>query len=196
MNSRTPLFNFTPDERKEYESATLRFTVAAQVQNYLDNAGLQAKDLAQRIHKSKAWVSKLLSGRQNATLNTLAEIALALGARWQIDLEPAERVGTPAEHDPLPSQRATSNAIVLLDTCFFSSARPGGRISLNPLSHAFMDTMEIGQIHFAGSWLNSSSALAEVILGQNRTIPCALNEPQHAVKSTTGSTGYLQFTER
>ena len=197
MNTRTPLFNFTPDERREYESATLRFTVAAQTQNYLDRAGLQAKDLAQRIHKSKAWVSKLLSGRQNATLNTLAEIALALGARWQIDLEQAEKVGTLAEQDPPPSQSATSHTIMLLDTCLLSSTRPGRGISFNPLSHAFKDRAEIGQIYFMRSWLSSSSAISDAIIGPDRLIHRALNEPQHDADSTTGSaTGYLQFTER
>lgn len=94
-----PLFNFTPGERREFEATTLRLTAAMHIENYLEHLGLQAKDLAQRIRKSRPWVSKLLSGRQNTTLDTLAEVALALGARWNLDLVPAERVGTPAEAD-------------------------------------------------------------------------------------------------
>lgn len=100
-------FNFSPPERLEYEAATLRYTAAAHVENYLDHSGMQAKDLAQRIRKSRSWVSKLLSGRQNATLDTLAEIAWALGARWKISLVASERRGTPAENDaPPPSWAA------------------------------------------------------------------------------------------
>src|ERR1700722_1503389 len=99
---RPPPFNFTPTERREYEAATLRYTAAAHIENYLDNAGIQAKDLAQRIRKSRSWVSKLLSGRQNATLDTLAEVALALGAKWSIDLVATNRNGTPAESDAPP----------------------------------------------------------------------------------------------
>jgi antitoxin component HigA of HigAB toxin-antitoxin module len=95
-------FNFTLAERREYEAATLRYTAAAHIENYLDHAGMPAKDLAQRIRKSRSWVSKLLSGRQNATLDTLAEVAWALGAKWKISLVASERRGTPAESDAPP----------------------------------------------------------------------------------------------
>lgn len=112
----TPLFDFTPNERRAYEAATLRYTAAADIQNYLDHAGLQAKDLARRIRKSRAWVSKLLSGRQNATLDTLADAGWALGARWQIDLVPADRVGTPAENDPpAPEWVSNTRATISID---------------------------------------------------------------------------------
>lgn len=96
------LFGFTAQERLEYEKTLIRLTVAAHVENYLDHAGLQAKDLASRVRKSRPWISKLLSGRQNATLDTLAETAWALGARWSVDLKAAEREGTPAEGDKEP----------------------------------------------------------------------------------------------
>lgn len=117
-------FNFSPPERLEYEETTLRYTAAAHVENYLDHTGMQAKDLAQRIHKSRSWVSKLLSGRQNATLDTLAEVAWALGARWKISLVAGERRGTPAENDPpAPSWAAiqqlgtsTMSANIIMDT--------------------------------------------------------------------------------
>lgn len=103
---RAPLFNFTPTERREYEKTTLRYTAAAHIQNYLDDAGLRAKDLSHRIRKSRAWVSKLLSGRQNVTLDTLADVAWALGAKWKMDMVAADRTGTPAENDPPPPQWA------------------------------------------------------------------------------------------
>lgn len=96
------LHGFSPKERLEYETTSLRLIFAAHVENYLGHAGLQAKDLASRIGKSRAWVSKLLSGRQNATLDTLAEVALALGAQWQVSLVAANRNGTPAQNDPVP----------------------------------------------------------------------------------------------
>jgi transcriptional regulator with XRE-family HTH domain len=115
---RAPLFNFTPSERREYEKATLRYTAAAHLQNYLDDAGLRAKDLAQRIRKSRAWVSKLLSGRQNVTLDTLADVAWALGAKWQMDMVAADRIGTPAENDPNPPRWAVrSSSNITLTTC-------------------------------------------------------------------------------
>lgn len=100
--ARRGMLGFTPTERRNYEAATLRYMAAAHISNYLDNAGIPAKDLAQRIRKSRSWISKLLSGRQNATLDTLAEVAWALGAKWSIDLVAASRSSTPAEDDPPP----------------------------------------------------------------------------------------------
>jgi transcriptional regulator with XRE-family HTH domain len=103
MNSHDePLFGFSDKERLEYETTLLRLLVAADIESYLNHAELQAKDLATRVGKSKAWISKLLSGRQNSTLDTLAETAWALGARWSVRLTAAERPGTPAESDPPP----------------------------------------------------------------------------------------------
>ena len=60
--------------------------------------------------KSRAWVSKLLSGHQNATLDTLADVAWALGAKWQIDMVAADRIGTPAENDPPPPHWAVRSS--------------------------------------------------------------------------------------
>ena len=101
VDRRAP-FNFTSTERRDYEAATLRYTAAAHIENYLDNASMPAKELARRIGKSRSWVSKLLNGRQNATLDTLAEVAWALGAKWSIDLVATNRRGTPAESDAPP----------------------------------------------------------------------------------------------
>jgi hypothetical protein len=131
-SSSTPLFHFTPNERRAYEAATLRYTAAADIQNYLDHAGLQAKDLAHRIRKSRAWVSKLLSGRQNATLDTLADAGWALGARWQIGLVPAERAGTPAENDPpAPEWASNTGATISVDVpAAFPFQQGSGLISL------------------------------------------------------------------
>ena len=130
MPDRAPLFNFTPSQRREYEKTTLRYTAAAHVQNYLDDAGLRAKDLAHRIHKSRAWVSKLLSGRQNTTLDTLADVAWALGAKWQMDMVAADRVGTPAENDPAPPQwaiRSSSTTTMVANPVWnWTHQRPSG----------------------------------------------------------------------
>jgi transcriptional regulator with XRE-family HTH domain len=139
---RTGPFGFTPEERREYEAATLRFTAAAHIQNYLDNAGLQAKDLARRVGKSRAWISKLLSGRQNATLDTLSDAAWALGARWQIDLIPAERTGTPAQDDPPAPHWATSTTVTLSEG--ISNFVPGSAWVDQPAMHDFIVLLSHG----------------------------------------------------
>jgi antitoxin component HigA of HigAB toxin-antitoxin module len=128
----TPLFNLTPAERREYEATTLRLVAAAHIENYLEHAGLQAKDLARRIRKSRPWVSKLLSGRQNATLDTLAEVGWALGARWNVDLVPAERAGTPAENDaPAPTWTSNSATAQISAAHIFPAVQRFGNLAHN-----------------------------------------------------------------
>lgn len=103
----------SPDERLRYEQNLLRLVTAGRVENLLQDLGLNQADLARRLgDKSPAWVSKLLSGRQNATLDTLAHVAMALGVRWDPTLMPAPREGTPAASDPpVPSWITASSGL-------------------------------------------------------------------------------------
>ncbi len=53
----------------------------------MDKKGLSRSDLAARLGCSKAYITKLLNGRQNFTLKKLVEIALALDAELELRLE-------------------------------------------------------------------------------------------------------------
>jgi transcriptional regulator with XRE-family HTH domain len=90
------------DKRRDYERSLLRLTVAGRIENLLVDLGVSKAELAGRIRKSRAWVSKLLNGRQNLTLDTLAEIGWALGVRWEALPVAVARNNTPAVHDPAP----------------------------------------------------------------------------------------------
>lgn len=96
------MFGFDYDERLDYEATLLRLMVASQIESVLTHNNVQAKELAQRMGRSKSWVSRVLSGTQNATLDTLAEVALALGLRWHPSLVATNRAGTPAASDVEP----------------------------------------------------------------------------------------------
>ncbi len=185
---RAPLFNFTSGERREYEKTTLRYTAAAHIQNYLDDAGLRAKDLAHRIRKSRAWVSKLLSGRQNVTLDTLADVAWALGARWQMDMIAADRIGTPAENDlPPPQWALRSSATITMTasdspTWYWTHQRSG--------THQFdLDIMRMNNYNFY-------VIIDPGVLGSNldRTVFASgiQGTPKRFISSGTAS---LQFSE-
>lgn len=41
-------------------------------------------DLARRLHKSRAWVTQLLSGKANMTVRTLAEVVYTLDAEVKL----------------------------------------------------------------------------------------------------------------
>lgn len=50
----------------------------------LDANGISRQELAQRMGKSKGFVSQLLSGERNMTLRTLADLGHALGCRFRV----------------------------------------------------------------------------------------------------------------
>ncbi|MFL6196295.1 MAG: helix-turn-helix domain-containing protein [Thermoanaerobaculia bacterium] len=54
----------------------------------LRSNGLTQAELAERMGKSKGFVSQVLGGGRNLTLRTLADIAGALGCKVQVQLKP------------------------------------------------------------------------------------------------------------
>lgn len=94
------LQEWSRDQRLKFERTRLRLITAGQFENLMDALGVSRAELANRISKSKAWISKMLSGRQNLRLDTLAEVAWALGVRTNVELVEADRRGSPAANDP------------------------------------------------------------------------------------------------
>lgn len=109
-------------ERVRFEEGLLRLTAAGRIENLLDDLGLTQKELADRLGKSQAWVSKVISGRQNLTLSSLARIGFVLGVRWNPELVRARSEGSIAENDPpLPSWVHTENGIVFDEPAYLGS---------------------------------------------------------------------------
>jgi transcriptional regulator with XRE-family HTH domain len=67
---------------------------------YMHERGLTRADLASRMGVSPGRVSQVLSGGENLTLRTLASIATALDARFELDLRPQEAGHGHAEDAP------------------------------------------------------------------------------------------------
>jgi len=189
-SNRPSLFNFTPGERRDYEAATLRYTAAAHVNNYLDHVGLQAKDLAHRIRKSRAWVSKLLSGRQNATLDTLAEVGWALGAKWKIDLVSAERTGTPAENDP-PAPRWATGPVETTNVSTSSTSAPAWRWAYGRFSPYGIDA----ELMNAFNILFSEAVDVRPTSGQRYTVTGIQDVQPNMVASATASLQVSMVTQ-
>lgn len=116
----------SPERRLRFERAFLRMTTAATIENLLDALELPHAELARRLGKSPAWVSKVLSGRQNVTLDTLAHVGVVLGIRWNPEMVLAPREGTPAVDDPpMPDWVEQENQITFST---FEQAPEGGPI--------------------------------------------------------------------
>jgi transcriptional regulator with XRE-family HTH domain len=61
------------------------------------------RELARRLGRSEAWISRVLNGRENTTLKTLADLGWALGLRFGLEPQVIERRDlTPAAADPAP----------------------------------------------------------------------------------------------
>lgn len=71
------------DQRVTYEQVVLRELVASRIASLMEAQDVSRAELARRMGKSKPWVSKLLDGRRNLQLDTLAEVVAALGVSWE-----------------------------------------------------------------------------------------------------------------
>lgn len=64
--------------RREYARVNALIVVANSIQKLLSDRGMKRSELAEGMGKSKAFVSQILNGSRNLTINTLAECLAAL----------------------------------------------------------------------------------------------------------------------
>lgn len=77
------------DQTLEEERLILEATEL--IEELLDQKDINRKQLADRLGKSKAHVTQLLSGERNLTLRTLAELAYNLSHRLHLAVQPLEQ---------------------------------------------------------------------------------------------------------
>lgn len=92
MNEKEPT---TYDEILEEDPSGIRqeeliLEVTEAMARALRSSGLTQAELAERMGKSKGFVSQVLGGGRNLTLRTLADIAGALGCKVQVQLKPEQ----------------------------------------------------------------------------------------------------------
>lgn len=95
-------------ERRIYEQERLVFSAMEQLAEMMADESLSKADLARLLGTSRAYVTNLLSGRGNPTLRTLADVAVAMGFRFEMRHEPlrmAEFIEVPAQ---LVKRRSTT----------------------------------------------------------------------------------------
>lgn len=76
----------TEDPRYWTDRAMLR--VAEEIFLALERSGITRAELARRLGTSPAYVTKILRGNANFTLETLARVAQALGGEFKFHLAP------------------------------------------------------------------------------------------------------------
>ena len=89
--------------QQDYEGELLCAEVVEHLRALAADLGVTQHELARRLGVSDARVSRIMTGRENLTLRTIAELGWALGARFEVVAAPfKDRTDSPAEHDPLP----------------------------------------------------------------------------------------------
>ncbi|MEX2148968.1 MAG: helix-turn-helix transcriptional regulator [Steroidobacteraceae bacterium] len=68
-----------PDRARTYAQEALIVDVAEEIWATLDKVGMSKAQLAEKLGRSKAFVTQVLNGTRNMTLRTLADISFALG---------------------------------------------------------------------------------------------------------------------
>jgi transcriptional regulator with XRE-family HTH domain len=78
----------TVESTVEYQIESIAFNIAIQIQKRIREMNLAQKDLAKKLGVSKSYVSQLLKGKSNMTLETLIKVANVLGLKPEINLSP------------------------------------------------------------------------------------------------------------
>ena len=100
-----------PDFYKEL--AILEFT--EELVRAMEHAGVSRSELARRIDRSPAYITKLLRGSANFTLASMTKLALALDMELKLNLVPAQGAAHP-----------TSSATGITVTARESTSSTGG----------------------------------------------------------------------
>ena len=107
----------------EYAAEALSGRIAMKIHEKLASAGLTQKDLSKRLGVSPSYVSQLLGGQPNMTLQTLAALSQALGFTVDIVLGNAE-TPAPTVADATEEECVTSTTVAF--ATWSRSSKTGG----------------------------------------------------------------------
>jgi len=94
----------------EQERVILEITEAIAV--LMKEEEVTRSELARRIGKSPAYITKILRGSNNFTLRTISDIFFALGRSAHISLAPlGDQIQVPQTNDPSPKEEVRAGAM-------------------------------------------------------------------------------------
>ena len=91
------------EARVDEELSLLVTQLMNEINWHMRECGLTRADLASRMGVSPGRISQVLSGGENLTLRTLASVATALDARFEMDLRPRETGNGAVDATPQPA---------------------------------------------------------------------------------------------
>jgi transcriptional regulator with XRE-family HTH domain len=93
-------------ETETFDKEVVRGLVSDQIDFLMKKEGVKKVELARRLGKSRAYVTKVLQGNANFTLDTLVRLARALGYRFEPVFVPQETEWKPARELHLSAKAA------------------------------------------------------------------------------------------
>ena len=109
---------------KEVKKRGFIMDVTEEICKILSENNITRQDLATKMGKSKGLVSQLLNGSRNMTLNTLADICIALDHNPKINLKPKDRLDLKCKSNitQISSYRIDSAPLSTLKPCNYRMA--------------------------------------------------------------------------
>ena len=80
------------EQSEQYWISGAQIEFSMKIVNIMKEENLNQKQLAGILEVSPAYVSKLLAGNQNLTLNTMIRYARKLGREFSFDLKKSEKI--------------------------------------------------------------------------------------------------------
>ena len=77
-------------DSEQYDREVLRSDISDQIVCLMEAQGISKAELARRLKTSKAYVTKILQGNANFTLDTLVQISRALGCKYMARIVPLD----------------------------------------------------------------------------------------------------------
>jgi plasmid maintenance system antidote protein VapI len=93
------------------ESAILSFT--EDLSSLMEAQGVSKSELARRLHCQPAFITKLLSGQNNFTIETMVRIAIALDAKVKIHLQGPGVESNWVDLSPIHTKTASQEAVAV-----------------------------------------------------------------------------------
>jgi transcriptional regulator with XRE-family HTH domain len=109
-----------PSRSRTVEQERLILAITEGVFEHLEKQGLTRADLAEKLGKSRAFVTQMLSGSRNMTLRSVADFYWALGLRVNPTLEP---IGKPYQQSA-EVQTTISHRFVVVSSSSEPSREP------------------------------------------------------------------------
>lgn len=81
------LKNYSKKDREDVEERARYYMARSEIRKVRNEAKLTQKELAEKMRVKREFVSRIESGNQNITLQTLIRIAIALGKEFKFKFE-------------------------------------------------------------------------------------------------------------